>query len=148
MKKTFTMGLTLLVILLGASGCSSRCLTDVEQGRYRAQVTAGVVVKDKNFSTAVALSFLPFGIGAGYTNNNVLQGTSQFVFWPVSIIWGPMANWGRVRQRNYDATVVFLTEERKKKLAELDPKQVDVSAKRKEIDDHYRPLIPLDPITH
>ena len=143
MKHHITLAV-LSVIAFGATGCTSGRMTDQQRAQYAAQQDAGVVVDRKSAGLAVGLGFVPFAIGAAYTNNSVLQGTTQFLFWPASIVWGPLGNWTKVRKLNYEATVLSLTEERRNKLAALDSKQPDYAAKRKEIDDYYRPLMPID----
>jgi uncharacterized protein YceK len=132
--------LTLILASIGSTGCSSaRWHTQTERDQYDAQAKAGLVVWEKKPGVATGLGFVPFGIGAAYTDNNVIQGTTQFLFWPVSIIWGPVSNWQKAKRLNYEATVVKLTEERKQKLSDA-----KTDADRKAIDDYYRPFIPLE----
>ncbi len=133
------LGIAMILAAIGSTGCSSaRWHTQTERDQYDAQAKAGLVVWEKKPGLATGLGFVPFGIGAAYTDNNVIQGTTQFLFWPVSIIWGPVSNWQKAKRLNYEATVMKLTQERKQKLS-----GARTDAERKAIDDYYRPMIPL-----
>jgi hypothetical protein len=149
-KKNLTLTLCVLIIGTG-TGCSGHRMarTPGMQEQYQAQKDAGVLVKDTSPGLAIGLSFLPLGIGAGYTNNSVLVGGTGIFLWPVSILWSPVLNWAKVKDLNYDATVRMLTGERKNKITQLDAKRtsmsaIDYNAQRKAIDDYYRPMMTLE----
>lgn len=125
--------------------------TEGMREQYQAQKDAGVSVKGASTGVAIGLSFLPLGIGAGYTNNSILEGGTEIFLWPLSIIWAPINNWAKVKDLNYDATVRMLTGERKNKITQLDAKRtsmsaIDYDAQRKAIDDYYRPMMTLEMI--
>ena len=151
-KKNLTLTLCALIIGTG-TGCTGARMsrTPGMQEQYEAQKKAGVLVKDTSPGLAIGLSFLPLGIGAGYTNNSVLAGGTGIFLYPLSILWSPVLNWAKVKDLNYDATVRVLTEERKNRVSQLNAKRSSIStsdyeAQRKAIDDYYRPMMPLETI--
>ena len=151
-KKNLTLTLCALIIGTG-TGCSGHRMARTEGMReqYQAQKDAGVSVKGASAGVAIGLSFLPLGIGAGYTNNSVYEGAGEILLWPLSILWAPINNWAKVKDLNYDATVRMLTGERKNKITQLDTKRtsmsaIDYDAQRKAIDDYYRPMMTLEMI--
>ena len=142
---------TLFIFMaVGGTGCGARMARSQEmKNQWQAQKTAAVVVEYRSTGTAVGLSFLPLGVGAIYSQNSVGLFVCDLLFWPVSILWAPINNHAMVKDLNYDATVLALSEERKNKIAQLDAKRTsmsvtDYNAQRKTIDDYYRPMMPLE----
>ena len=55
-----------------------------------------------------------------YSDQWFVLGAADFLLWPVSILWAPINNWGRVREINYRATSEILGTEKNHRIAELD----------------------------
>lgn len=113
--------LVLMMMAMSLTGCGiPRRLSDQEKADYSALVHASVVVEKKSPGTAIGLGFAPFGMGAIYSDQWVVLGVTDFVLWPVSIIWAPINSWARVRETNYRATVEQLGPEKIRRIGDLD----------------------------
>jgi hypothetical protein len=106
---------------LASTGCGMpRRLSDQEKSDYSSLVRAEVIVEKKSPGTAIGLGFAPFALGSIYSDQWVVLGVTDFVLWPVSILWSPVNSWSRVRETNYRATVEVLGPEKIRQIGELD----------------------------
>ncbi len=106
---------------LALTGCGMpRRLTDQEKSDYSALARAEVVVEKKSPGTAIGLGFAPFALGSIYSDQWIVLGVTDFVLWPVSILWSPINSWSRVRETNYRATAEALGPEKIRQIGELD----------------------------
>jgi hypothetical protein len=106
---------------LAATGCGiPRRLSDQEKSDYSSLVRAEVIVEKKSPGTAIGLGFAPFALGSIYSDQWVVLGVTDFVLWPVSILWSPVNSWSRVRETNYRATFELLGPEKVRQIGDLD----------------------------
>lgn len=78
----------------------------------------GVLVEEKNPTLAACLGLLP-GCGSFYTGNYLL-GAVDFITWPVSILWDPIAGFNQARVLNYQSSQACIQRIKKRELGELE----------------------------
>ena len=111
--------IALISCVIIATGCASG-LNSIQKREYTAMKNDGVLVKEKNPSTGVALGFLPGG-GSFYTRHPGL-GVVNLLLWPLSILWDPVSGHEGSMAINYDLTKYNLKREKGKEIAALDKK--------------------------
>lgn len=83
----FKIAITMASIVM-ITGCASG-LNSIQEREYSAFERDGVLVKEKNPSTGVALGLLPGG-GSFYAREPAL-GVVNLLLWPLSILWDPIS---------------------------------------------------------
>ncbi|MBF9003567.1 hypothetical protein [Vibrio nitrifigilis] len=108
-----------LILAAFLSGCASG-LNSMQQREYAAMEKDGVLIKEKNPNTGMALGLLPGG-GSFYAREPGL-GVVNLLFWPLSVLWDPFSGKQGAESINYDVTKHYLKQEIKKEMSELDDK--------------------------
>ncbi len=108
--------LLLVITLMSLPGCSS--LNTIQESDYMQMKAEGVLVEEKNPTLAACLGLLP-GCGSFYTGNYLL-GAVDFITWPVSILWDPIAGYNQARVLNYQSSQACIQRIKKRELGELE----------------------------
>ena len=114
----FKIAITMASIVM-ITGCASS-LNSIQEREYSAFERDGVLVKEKNPSTGVALGLLPGG-GSFYAREPAL-GVVNLLLWPLSILWDPISGSDGAKSINYDLTKYQLKKDKNKENSELDSK--------------------------
>jgi len=101
------------------TGCATG-LNSIQEREYSAFERDGVLIKEKNPTTGVALGLLPGG-GSFYAREPGL-GVVNLLLWPLSILWDPISGSDGSKAINYDLTKYQLKRDKNRELSGLEDK--------------------------
>jgi len=109
--------ITTIATIIFMTGCVSG-LNSLQQREYFAFEQNGVLIEEKNTTTAIVLGFLPGG-GSFYAREPAI-GVVNLIMWPLSILWDPMSGQDGAMVINYDITKHHLKQQKAKEMTAIE----------------------------